>query len=276
MRRGMVADAFEGKRVVSLDLETTGISTKSDRIVQIALIGAHHDGRAINFDEVVNPGRPIPVEAARIHGLYDEDVKDAGKFSVVADEVAKMIEGAVLVGHNVRRFDIPLLENEFLRIGMNPPQPMAVLDTLECVRRLKIPRPHNLGAQCARHGISLENAHTAGADAAASLLLLWRVIQDHPASFRKSVEEIERWLRHGDLKQDASEIGRGLNDLEPVDRGGRIRRDGCDLVLAFGRHRGRTVKEVASMDSGYINWLLSPNGIDDADAREVIKNHLEE
>jgi len=272
----MVADALEGRRVLALDLETTGISTKSDRIVQIALVGAHHDGRAVNFDEVVNPGRPIPIEASRIHGLYNDDVKGAGKFSTIADEVFQMIEGAVLVGHNVRRFDIPLLENEFLRLGMNPPQPMSILDTLECVRRLKIPRPHNLGAQCARHGISLENAHTAGADAAASLLLLWRVIQDNPASFRKPIEEIERWLRHGDLKQDASEIGRGMNDLEPVDRGGRVRRDGCDLVLAFGRHRGRTVKEVANMDPDYIHWLLSPKGIDDPDAREIVRNHLAE
>ena len=96
-------------------------------------------------------------------------------FSEIADKIAELVEGSVLIGHNVRQFDLPMLRNEFFRIGALPPEPKAVLDTLEIVRRLKLPRPHRLGAQCSRHGISLENAHTASADAAASLLLLWKL-----------------------------------------------------------------------------------------------------
>ena len=62
----------------------------------------------------------------------------------MADELHDAIEGAVLVGHNVRRFDMGMVEAEFMRLGRLPPKPKAVLDTLEAARRLKVGRPHNL------------------------------------------------------------------------------------------------------------------------------------
>ena len=161
-------ELLNGERVLAFDLETTGISTSRDRIVQLALIGSDADGSELSYDRLVNPRRPIPYESQRIHGISDSDVRGEPDFSAIADEVAALIQGSVLVGHNVRKFDMPMLRNEFLRIGALPPEPKAILDTLEMVRRLKLPRPHRLGSQCARHGISLENAHTAAADAAAA------------------------------------------------------------------------------------------------------------
>ena len=143
-------------------------------------------------------------------------------FKECANELSELMDGAVIVGHNARRFDMPLLQNEFYRCGISPPKPLVVLDTLEAVRRLKIPRPHNLGAQCARHGIDLSNAHNAAADAAACLLLLWKVMRDHPSSFRRSLEEIEEWLISGEVRKDESELGRALTDLESLDKNGRI------------------------------------------------------
>ena len=159
-------EILEGERVIAFDLETTGISTSRDRIVQLALIGSDVDGTEISYDRLVNPRRPIPYDSQRIHGISDADVRGEPDFAQIADSVSNLIEGCVLIGHNVRQFDLPMLRNEFLRIGALPPEPKAVLDTLEMVRRLKLPRPHRLGAQCNRHGISLENAHTASADAA--------------------------------------------------------------------------------------------------------------
>ena len=185
-----------------------------------------------------------------------------------------MIDGCVLVGHNVRQFDLPMLRNEYLRIGALPPEPKAVLDTLEMVRRLKLPRPHRLGAQCNRHGISLENAHTASADAAASLLLLWKLGLDHPSYFRKSLEEVEQWCATGSTAKVQSDLGPQLDDLELVDPNGMVRRDGAHMVLAVGRHRGRHLEELNSLDPRYLQWLLSPNGIEDADAIIDIKAYL--
>ena len=270
----MAPNVLDGERVLAFDLETTGISTSSDRIVQIALIGAAPDGTAIHFEQIINPRRPIPYGASNVHGIFDQDVRGKGDFSTIADQVAEMIEGSVIVGHNVRRFDLELLEAEFFRLGKRMPRPKAVMDTIELVRRLNIPRPHNLGALCVRHGISLENAHTAAADAAASLLLFWRLSIDHAPSFRHSLEELERWAVHGNIASDATKLGRGLGDLELVDQLGKIRKDGEQIILAFGRHKGRDVKEIHFEDPRYIHWLLSAKGVGDDEARDVIRSYL--
>jgi DNA polymerase-3 subunit epsilon len=270
----MAQDFLDGERVLALDLETTGISTNNDRIVQVALIGSSPDGVAISYENLINPRRSIPRQASAVHGIYDQDVRSLDDFAKFADEIAELVEGSVIIGHNVRRFDLPLLDNEFRRLGRLPPKPKVVLDTLEIVRRVKLPRPHNLGALCVKHGISLENAHTAAADAAASLLLFWRLSIDHAPYFRKSLEELEWWLVHGESRVDESNLGRGLTDLEMLDSLGKIRIDSGHYVLAFGRHKGRHVSDIKSIDPQYISWLLSPKGIDDDEAREVLRKYL--
>ena len=265
-----MVDVLEGHRVLAFDLETTGISTNNDRIVQVALIGADADGNPIHHDILVNPQRPIPRDASRVHGMYDQDVRSKPVFKECANELAELMEGAVIVGHNARKFDMPLLQNEFYRCGISPPKPLVVLDTLEAVRRLKIPRPHNLGAQCARHGIDLSNAHDAAADAAACLLLLWKVMRDHPSSFRRSLQEIEEWLISGEVRKDESELGRALTDLESLDKNGRVRIDEGAYIVAFGRHRGKDLQSIEREDPRYVDWLISANGIEDDAAREIL------
>jgi DNA polymerase-3 subunit epsilon len=266
-----MVDVLDGHRVLAFDLETTGISTNNDRIVQVALIGADADGNPIHHDVIVNPQRPIPREASRVHGIYDQDVRGKPIFKECASELSELMEGAVIVGHNARKFDMPLLQNEFYRCGVTPPRPLVVLDTLEAVRRLKIPRPHNLGAQCARHGIDLSNAHNAAADAAACLLLLWKVMRDHPSSFRRSLQEIEEWLISGEVRKDESELGRALTDLESLDKNGRIRIDEGAYIVAFGRHRGKDLQSIEREDPRYVDWLISSNGIEDESAREILR-----
>ena len=259
-----MVDVLDGHRVLAFDLETTGISTNNDRIVQVALIGADAGGNPIHHDVIVNPQRPIPREASRVHGIYDQDVRGKPIFKECASELSELMEGAVIVGHNARKFDMPLLQNEFYR-------PLVVLDTLEAVRRLKIPRPHNLGAQCARHGIDLSNAHNAAADAAACLLLLWKVMRDHPSSFRRSLQEIEEWLISGEVRKDESELGRALTDLDSLDKNGRIRINEGAYIVAFGRHRGKDLQSIEREDPRYVDWLISPNGIEDESARETLR-----
>ena len=270
----MAPNVLDGERVLSFDLETTGISTSSDRVVQIALVGAEADGTPVHYEQIVNPRRPIPYGASNVHGIFDADVRGKGDFSTIAEEVTQLIEGSVIVGHNVRRFDLEMLENEFLRLGKRMPRPKAVMDTYELVRRLNVPRPHKLGALCSRHGIALENAHTAAADAAASLLLFWRLSVDHAPAFRRSLEELERWAVHGNVATDATDLGRGLGDLELVDKLGKIRKDGEQIILAFGRHKGRDIKEIHFEDPRYIHWLLSAKGIEDDAAREIIRTYI--
>ena len=270
----MAHDLFHGEKVLAFDLETTGVSTSRDRIVQLALIGTMEDGTAVNVEHLVKPPMLIPIEASRVHGISNEDVRNMPPFADIADEVAELIDGAILVGHNVRNFDYAMLKHEFLRLGRLAPEPKAIMDTLELVRRLRLPRPHKLGALCQKHGIRLEAAHTAAADAAATMLLFWRLSVDHAPAFRRSLTELERWIVHGDGAGDASELGRGINDLEPLDSLGKIRIDGDSFVISFGRHRGRALKEIQSNDPSYIGWLLSPNGLECTETKDRIKAHL--
>lgn len=267
----MAIDPLEGCDVVAFDLETTGISTRRDRIVQYAVIGADASGAAIDLDALVDPGMRIPAGASRIHGILDADVRGAGRFIEHADALHEALDGRVIVGHNVRSFDLPMLRSEYLRIGRTAPEPRAVLDTLEMTRRLRIPRPHNLGSLCARHQIDLSEAHTASADAAACLLLMWRFMRDHPARFRGAVEAIDHWLVHGDSAADG-DMGPGLRDLPSLDPDGRIRIDDDAHILAFGRHRGLSLTQVHAADPDYLRWLLSPGSVLDEATIDVLRN----
>ena len=272
----MVGDMFGEHTVLAFDLETTGIDTKRDRIVQYAFIGSDKSGGEIRVEELVYPQQKIPIESSRIHGIYDDDVKGLSSFSAHVEKIEELVNGAVIVGHNVRRFDLPFLGNEYSRSGSLVPKPVAVIDTLELARRLKLPRPHNLGALCSRYGIDLTNAHTASADAAATLLLLWKLMCDHPQPFRQSLDEIERWLQGTSTIRSASELGRDYNDLIPLDSRGRLRVDGSDIVLAFGRHRGRTIEEVHNNDKSYFDWLISPSGGLNEEAIQTIRQRFQD
>ena len=68
-----------------------------------------------------------PRDASRVHGIYDQDVRSKPVFKECANELAELMEGAVIVGHNARKFDMPLLQNEFYRCGISPPKPLFVL-----------------------------------------------------------------------------------------------------------------------------------------------------
>ncbi|MCS5534556.1 MAG: 3'-5' exonuclease, partial [Candidatus Poseidoniales archaeon] len=111
----MATDPLVGYRVLGFDLETTGFSHNQHRIVQYALIGCDADGSSMHLEELVNPQMRIPMETTRIHGIVDSDVKDVPTFKEYIAEISDAMEGAVIVGHNVERFDWPFLRSEFLR-----------------------------------------------------------------------------------------------------------------------------------------------------------------
>ena len=88
----MGQEFLDGETVLAFDLETTGVSTANDRIVQIALIGSNKDGQTISYESLVNPRRPIPLGASEVHGIYDDKVKHLGDFSTIAQQVYGLIE----------------------------------------------------------------------------------------------------------------------------------------------------------------------------------------
>ena len=179
-----------GYRVLGFDLETTGFSHRSDRIVQFAFIGSDVDGSHINLQSLVNPRVKIPVETTKVHGITDDDVREAGDFAQHIAEISSIVEDSVIVGHNVLQFDWRFLEMECMRAGVETPRPRAIIDTLVLARRLRIPGRHTLGHLCHRFGIDMKRSHRADVDAGATLLLLWRIMQAYPNKFRGSVDDM--------------------------------------------------------------------------------------
>ncbi len=110
---------------VVVDVETTGLDPKTDRIVSVALIHANFRNLRENLnslsgktmDVVINPQRRIPKESSRIHGITDKDVADKGSFSEIAQELRDFIGDLPIVAHNVS-FDKKFLNQELKRAGI--------------------------------------------------------------------------------------------------------------------------------------------------------------
>ena len=101
--------------IIFFDLETTGINIAADRIVEISYLKVDQNGNETSKTIRVNPGIPIPEKVTAIHGISDEDVKDAPAFNEIAKSLSREFEGCDLAGYNSVKFDIPLLAEEFLR-----------------------------------------------------------------------------------------------------------------------------------------------------------------
>jgi len=106
------------RAIAVIDLETTGINLSADRIVEVAIYKILPEGKKISKRKLLNPEIPIPAASSDIHGITAEMVKDAPTFKQVANELKQFIEGCDLAGYNSNRFDIPMLAEEFLRVGI--------------------------------------------------------------------------------------------------------------------------------------------------------------
>src|SRR6266446_4371871 len=101
-----------------LDLETTGTVPEIDRIVEIAVLKIYPDGKQIKYRERVNPEISIPPEATDVHRITDEQVKECPPFRKLAAKIVRLLENCDLVGFNLIRFDLPMLQNEFVRANV--------------------------------------------------------------------------------------------------------------------------------------------------------------
>jgi len=253
----MSGDIFAGFRVLGFDLETTGFNARTERIVEYALVGSDIDGSHINLQSLVNPEKRIPFESSNVHGIKDKDVKLSGAFSQHVKKISEMMEDAIIVGHNVIKFDWKFLEMECMRAGVETPRPRAIVDTYVIAKKLRIPGRHTLGILCKKYSINLENAHRADADAGATLFLLWEIMKAYPRFFRGSIDDLQDSL--SGIRSDDS-LGPGLIDLEPIEgSGGNLRTSDMGIIVAFGKYKGRSLEEIKKKDQRYLYWLFSPS-----------------
>lgn len=228
------------KPLVILDLETTGVSIASDRIVEFSALKVSPGGEEEWLTLRINPGIPISPEASRIHGITDADVACEPHFKDVARKIAAFIEGCDLAGFNAMKFDIPILCEEFLRVNVdfNPARHRYV--DVQVIFHKKEQR--TLGAAYKFYcQMELENAHSAQADTAATYEILKAQLDRYP-----------------DLENDIEKLSAFSAFNNNADLAGRIVfNEQGEEVFNFGKHKGKPVELVLKEEPSYYSWMMN-------------------
>ncbi|MGP0064777.1 MAG: exonuclease domain-containing protein [Isosphaeraceae bacterium] len=221
-----------------LDLETTGVDPKVDRIVEISVLKILTDGSTVQRTRRLNPGIPIPAEATDIHGICDADVRDEPRFSQVAGGLLFFLDGCDLCGFNLKRFDLRILLGEYARAGMAfPLDGRFIIDPMEIFHERE--RRDLTAAVKFYCGQNHEGAHGAAQDTRATAAVLDTML-----------------ARYQDLPRSVS----GLHDLFqesiPADSEGKFTRSREGLIMNFGPHRGQSLDQVSRENPGFLRWML--------------------
>jgi DNA polymerase-3 subunit epsilon len=226
--------------IIFFDLETTGINVASDRIVEISYLKVDLGGNEHTRTLRVNPGMPIPPQATEIHGISDEDVKDAPIFNEVAKSLARDFEGCDLAGYNSVKFDIPLLAEEFLRAGVDIDLKRRKFVDVQVIFMKMEPRTLSAAYKFFL-GKELEEAHSASADTLATYEVLQAQLD-----------------RYSNLENDIGKLAEFSAHNRNVDFAGRIVLNEADVeIFNFGKYKGRAVTEILEQDPGYYGWMMN-------------------
>jgi DNA polymerase III subunit epsilon len=209
LTEGFSADApWQELPIALLDVETTGRDAQVDRVVELGIVIGKQGEIVARHNWLINPEGPIAKEAQAIHGISDEDVKDAPTFKQLAAEIAAALQGTIIGAYNAS-FDRGFVGAEFARAKFDLASIVGFksdsdwFDPLIWARFLYAnERSRTLGDMAARLNIKLENAHRASDDAEAALRVLWAMAGDArvPKSLGAFVSEQRRLAQ---AQQDA-------------------------------------------------------------------------
>jgi DNA polymerase-3 subunit epsilon len=238
--------------VVFLDLETTGMNIATDRIVEIALLKVNIDGSEEEKQLRINPEMPIPAEVSQIHGIYDEDIKDAPTFRQVAKTLAKFIEGCDLGGFNSNRFDIPLLAEEFLRADVDIDLKKHKFIDVQAIFH-KMEKRTLAAAYKFYCNSDLVDAHSAMADTRAT----YEVLKAQLDVYKDAVFEDGKGVKTVPIVNDVDKLSEFSSYDRNVDFVGRIVYDDNGVeVFNFGKNKGIPVEKVFREQPGYYGWMM--------------------
>lgn len=224
--------------IAFIDLETTGINLSTDRIVEIGMVKVLPDGNRSVKRKLINPEMPIPQASSDIHGITSDMVKDAQTFKQAAHDIKQFLDNCDLSGYNSNRFDIPMLMEEFLRAGVEFDMKGRKLVDVQKVFHMMEQRTLTAAYKfyCQKN---LEGAHSAEADALATLEVLEAQVERYP-NIGNTVESI--------LKFTGEEV--------IVDFARRFIMEKGQEVFNFGKHKGRPVADILRLEPQYYDWMM--------------------
>ena len=239
--------------LVFFDVETTGLNVVRDRIVQIALVKMFKNGQEpAELSTLVNPGIPISEESMAIHGITPKDLANKPTFRQLAQKIWDFIGDADLAGYNSNRFDVPMLMEEFSRVGMEfDISKRRLIDVQRIFYKME---PRTLKAAYRLYcGAELTDAHDALADVRATIDVFKGQLRVYE---NKDMIDEDGKMVPTPIKNDIQALHEFTNDLNFLDATQKLRvqPDGT-VVFNFGKYLGQPVKDVLAKDQNYYFWI---------------------
>lgn len=246
------------KPIVFFDLETTGVQVGHDHILEICLHKVLPDNttetRVYRVRPVDAQGRtvPIPPETTAIHGIKDADVADKPTFGEIAKEVMGFIGDADLGGYNSNKFDVPMLVEEFLRVGLlfdlKQHRLVDVQNIFHKMEQRTLKAAYRF--YCDKN---LDNAHTAAADTVATYeVLLAQLDRYQDKEYVDSEGRVSK-----PVVNDIEALSRFTTNAQWADLVGHIGYDRQHReIINFGKHKGKTVEQVLREEPAYYDWMM--------------------
>lgn len=247
------------KPLAFFDLETTGTDVAKDRIVEIAIVKMMPDGSVRTLPAqsgpenrfLINPQMPIPIESSMVHGIYDADVVAAPTFEQASSKLFQFLMDCDLGGFNSNKFDIPLLAEEFLRVGVDFSLEGRNLIDVQILFHMMEPRTLKAAYKfyCDK---SLEGAHEALPDAMATKEV-FEAMLDRYAGVQM---EDKAGNLYEPVVNDMDKIHALTERKKKADLAGHIiYSDQGDIIFNFGKYKGSKVMDVLIKDPGYYSWM---------------------
>jgi DNA polymerase-3 subunit epsilon len=222
------------------DLESTGLTIGLDRIIEISVLKLNPDGSKELFTKKVNPEMNIPEVVVKLTGINNEAVADAPKFMEIAEELNRFLADCDLAGYNSNKFDVPLLYEEFSRVGIAfDISGRRLVDVQNIFHKME---QRTLSAAykfyCEK---DLINAHSAEADIIATYEILEAQLKRYEGQIETNVDFLHKFT----------------NMHNTVDLAGRmVYNDKNEELINFGKHKGKLVSDVFASEPSYYDWLM--------------------
>lgn len=172
-----------------IDLEMTGLDTQVDRVCEIAVLRVEGGEVVSRFQSLIRPPVRVRPSARKVHGITDAMLAEAPPFAAVEAQLRALLDGAVVVSHNVG-FDLGYLLREFAELGVEWAHPVT-LDTLTIARRLFRFSRNNLATVAAELDLTVGDAHRAMADAQMTLAVFQEMMGRLDPQGTVTVAEVE-------------------------------------------------------------------------------------
>ena len=258
--------------LVFFDVETTGLNVIRDRILQIALIKyPKNNADPQELTMLINPGVPISEESMAIHGFTPKDLANKPTFAQVSKQLFDFIGNADLAGYNAARFDIPMLMEEFDRVGLEfDINSRRIIDVQRIFYKME---PRTLKAAlrfyCQKE---LTDAHDALADVRATIDVFKGQLQFYEG--KNLVDENANQIIEP-IKNDMQVLHDFTNDLKTVDATQKLKYDiNGNIVFNFGKYVNQVVIDVLLKDKQYYHWILDKEF--SAQVKQTVKNLMKE